>query len=53
MSNEDINEFENYLFSEDRKIYLNKLIKGTEQYYYFSLVEHLREKGAKITKEEQ
>ena len=39
---EEINYCENYLFSEDKNEFIEKLIADTEPHYYFSLLEKLK-----------
>ena len=40
---EDLSFFETHLFNQEEA--LSKLIKGTDKYYYFTLLKHLNEHG--------
>ncbi|KAL4445666.1 hypothetical protein ABPG74_006217 [Tetrahymena malaccensis] len=51
--NEEINQLEQYIFAKNRKLFLDNLIKDTESYYYFSLLEAIDNQGNALTSEQE
>ncbi len=51
MSTSDITQLEQYLFSENKEEFINRLISGTDSYYYFSLITAMNNYGLNLSKE--
>lgn len=45
MIDDEINQFENFLFSENKENFIKKFIPDTESYYYFTLLHALETSG--------
>ncbi len=52
MSQFDLVELENYLFSENKQEFLKKLIAGTDSHNYFTLLTTFNENNGGLTPEE-
>ena len=49
----EINQLEEYIFAKDRKAFVKGLIKDTESYYFFSLLEAIDSSTGKLTSEQE
>ena len=54
MSNPELSLFENYILADNKEAVLSKLIKGTTNYNYLTLLKSLEKNGYKnMSKEEK
>jgi hypothetical protein len=53
MTDSEFSQLESYLFSEKKEEFIQKLITGTDSFYYFTLMNALNTYGIQLSKQHE